>query len=69
MITPEEIFVVSARLYDHAFNQWLELGHYANRPPGEVHGPFKAEEDVVILEVSSQANITYNKCRNELFIE
>ncbi len=50
---PEEIFVVSGRLYDAAFDQWLEPGAYASRPPGEVHGPFKAgDEDVIILEMS-----------------
>jgi len=32
---PEEIFVVSGRLYDQAFGLWLEAGHYASRPPGE----------------------------------
>jgi hypothetical protein len=40
---PEEIFVVSGRLYDEAFGIWLEPGHYASRPPGEVPGPFKAK--------------------------
>lgn len=49
---PEEIFVVSGRLYDKAFDQWLEPGHYASRPPGEVHGPFVADGEVIILEVS-----------------
>ena len=49
---PEEIFVVSGRLYDKAFEMWLEPGYYASRPPGEVHGPFIADGDVVILEVS-----------------
>jgi len=49
---PEEVFVVSGRLYDAAFNQWLEPGHYASRPPREVHGPFKTEEGCVVLEVS-----------------
>ena len=49
---PEEIFVVSGRLYDEAFGVWLEPGYYASRPPGEVHGPFVADGDVVILEVS-----------------
>ncbi|WP_294966971.1 cupin domain-containing protein [Sulfurimonas sp.] len=49
---PEEIFVVSGRLYDKAFDMWLETGFYASRPPHEVHGPFVAEEDVVILEIS-----------------
>jgi hypothetical protein len=49
---PEEIFVVSGRLYDEAFGIWLEPGYYASRPPGEIHGPFLAEGDVVILEIS-----------------
>ena len=49
---PEEIFVVSGRLYDEAFNIWLEAGTYASRPPGEIHGSFRADGDVVVLEVS-----------------
>ncbi|SHN93714.1 FIG00920005: hypothetical protein [Bathymodiolus heckerae thiotrophic gill symbiont] len=49
---PEEIFIVSGRLYDQAFDTWLETGHYASRPPGEIHGPFKTEEGCVVLEVS-----------------
>ena len=49
---PEEIFVVSGRLYDDAFQLWLEPGYYASRPPGEVHGPFRADGEVVVLEVS-----------------
>jgi hypothetical protein len=37
---------------------WLETGFYASIPPHEVHCPFIAEQDVVILEISypSQAN-------------
>lgn len=49
---PEEIFIVSGRLYDQAFDMWLETGYYASRPPGEIHGPFKTEEGCVVLEVS-----------------
>ena len=49
---PEEIFIVSGRVYDKAFDQWLETGTYASRPPGEIHGPFKAEGDVLIMEMS-----------------
>lgn len=49
---PEEVFIVSGRLYDQAFDMWLEAGHYASRPPGEVHGPFKTAEGCVVLEVS-----------------
>jgi len=49
---PEEIFVLSGRLYDEAFGLWLEAGHYASRPPGERHGPFVCESECVVLEVS-----------------
>jgi len=49
---PEEIFIVSGRLYDHAFELWLEAGHYTSRPPGEIHGPFKTDVGCVVLEMS-----------------
>ena len=49
---PEEVFIVSGRLYDEAFGLWLETGHYASRPPGEVHGPFKTDVGCVVLELS-----------------
>ena len=49
---PEEVFIVSGRLYDQAFDQWLDTGHYASRPPGELHGPFKTDVGCVVLEVS-----------------
>ncbi|MGB7815726.1 MAG: cupin domain-containing protein [Methylotenera sp.] len=49
---PEEVFIVSGRLYDQAFDLWLDAGHYASRPPGEIHGPFKTDVECVVLEVS-----------------
>ncbi|MDB9527746.1 cupin domain-containing protein [Oscillatoria sp. CS-180] len=49
---PEEIFIVSGQLYDQAFDRWLEPGDYASRPPGEVHGPFQAKTDCIVLECS-----------------
>jgi ChrR Cupin-like domain len=49
---PEEIFIVSGRLYDSAFGMWLETGHYASHPPGELHGPFKTDAGCVVLEIS-----------------
>jgi ChrR Cupin-like domain len=49
---PEEIFIVSGRLYDYAFKLWLETGNYASRPPGEIHGPFRTDIGCVVLEVS-----------------
>lgn len=49
---PEEVFIVSGRLHDLAFGMWLEAGHYASRPPGELHGPFKTDVGCVVLEIS-----------------
>jgi len=49
---PEEIFILTGGLYDEAFNTWLEAGHYASRPPGEVHGPFRTDVGCVVLELS-----------------
>jgi len=49
---PEEIYIISGRLYDEAFDIWLSAGHYASRPPGEVHGPFICEEECLVMEVS-----------------
>jgi hypothetical protein len=49
---PEEILILSGRLYDAAFDQWLSAGYYASRPPGEVHGPFIADGECLVLEIS-----------------
>lgn len=49
---PEEVFIVSGRLFDHAVGRWLTTGDYASRPPGEVHGPFHTDVGCVVLEVS-----------------
>ena len=49
---PEEIMIIEGRLYDEAFDRWLEVGEYASRPPGEVHGPFRTDSGCVVLEMS-----------------
>lgn len=49
---PEEVFIVSGRLFDASFGIWLETGHYARRPPGEWHGPFRTDVGCVVLEIS-----------------
>lgn len=54
---PEEVFIVSGRLYDHAFDLWLESGHYASRPPGEIHGPFRTDIGCVVLELSFPSRV------------
>ncbi|MEM1279136.1 MAG: hypothetical protein AAGG53_03740 [Cyanobacteria bacterium P01_H01_bin.152] len=49
---PEEIFIVSGAMYDQAFDRWLTAGNYASRHPGEVHGPFVAKTDCLVLDCS-----------------
>ena len=49
---PEEVCIVSGRLHDQSFDFWLEAGHYASRPPGELHGPFRTDVGCVVFEVS-----------------
>ncbi|HWS12566.1 MAG TPA: cupin domain-containing protein [Rhodocyclaceae bacterium] len=49
---PEEVFVVVGRIHDEAFGLWLEAGHYASRPPGDLHGTFKTDIGCVVLDVS-----------------
>jgi hypothetical protein len=49
---PEEVFIVSGRLYDRAFDLWWSTGYYASRPPGEIHGPFRTDVGCIVLEVS-----------------
>ena len=49
---PEEVFIIEGRLYDAAFDRWLEKGDYASRPPGEPHGPFRTDKGCLVLEIS-----------------
>ncbi|WP_374086743.1 cupin domain-containing protein [Methylomicrobium lacus] len=49
---PEEILIIRGRLYDKAFERWLETGDYASRPPGELHGPFHTDVECIVLEIS-----------------
>jgi len=46
---PEEVFIISGRLHDAAFDKWLAAGCYASRPPGEVHGPFKGDAQAFVI--------------------
>ena len=55
---PEEIMILEGRLYDAAFDRWLETGDYASRPPGEVHGPFRTDCGCVVLEMSYPSQST-----------
>jgi hypothetical protein len=52
--------IIQGRLYDVAFDKWLEIGDYASRPPGEVHGPFKTEGGRIALEMSFPSQVVSN---------
>ncbi|KAF2158454.1 hypothetical protein M409DRAFT_32352, partial [Zasmidium cellare ATCC 36951] len=39
----EEVYIISGRLFDKTLKQWFGEGDYCCRPPGMVHGPFKAD--------------------------
>ena len=49
---PEEVFIVSGRMYDASVEKWLESGDYSSRPPKELHGPFKTDVECIVLEMS-----------------
>ncbi|HEC09467.1 MAG TPA: hypothetical protein ENI86_07860 [Acidimicrobiales bacterium] len=49
---PEQVMILSGRLYDEAVGRWLTAGDYVARPPGQWHGPFRTETGCVVLEVS-----------------
>ena len=63
---PEEVFIISGRLYDQAFGLWLEAGHYASRLPGERHGPFRTDVGCVVLEVSFPQRVGVEKGQDPL---
>jgi hypothetical protein len=47
----EEAYIVSGRLFDANLQKWFGAGDYCCRPPGMVHGPFKADEKEGCREV------------------
>ena len=49
---PEEMYVLSGKLFDETVETWIEAGHYVSRPPFEPYGPFLCAEECVILEIS-----------------
>lgn len=48
----EKIIVLSGSLYDEGQNVWLSAGDFACRPPGEIHGPFRAVGDCLVINIS-----------------
>ncbi|KAF2119668.1 hypothetical protein BDV96DRAFT_642682 [Lophiotrema nucula] len=48
----EECYIIEGRLYDVGKKLWFEAGSYCCRPPGMVHGPYRADEVVGCREVA-----------------
>ena len=47
----EEIYVISGDLTDLRLDERFEAGHYACRPPGMEHGPWRSENGALLFEV------------------
>ena len=47
----EEVFILEGDLTDLRLGQTFRQGMYACRPPGMVHGPWRSEAGVLMLEI------------------
>jgi ChrR Cupin-like domain len=51
----EEIFVISGEIIDTRLGLPFTAGHYACRPPGMEHGPWRSETGALLFEVRYSA--------------
>jgi hypothetical protein len=47
----EEVYLLEGDLTDLSLDQTFQKGMYACRPPGMVHGPWRTESGVLMLEI------------------
>ena len=47
----EEIYILEGYLVDAQKNQTFQKGSYACRPPGMIHGPFRAPKGCITFEI------------------
>ncbi len=47
----EEVFILDGDLTDLGLGKTFRQGMYACRPPGMVHGPWRSESGVLMLEI------------------
>jgi hypothetical protein len=47
----EEVFLLEGELEDLTLGQTFTSGHYASRPPGMPHGPYRTRTGCVMLEI------------------
>ena len=50
----EEVFLLEGELEDLTLGQTFTAGHYASRPPGMPHGPYRTRTGCVMLEIRHQ---------------
>ncbi|MBY8882415.1 cupin domain-containing protein [Actinacidiphila acidipaludis] len=47
----EEVYLLEGDLYDVSLDETFHAGHFACRPPGMPHGPYRTTGGCVMLEV------------------
>jgi hypothetical protein len=47
----EEVFLLEGELEDLTLGRTFTAGHYASRPPGMPHGPYRTRTGCVMLEI------------------
>lgn len=51
----EEVYLLEGSLTDLTIGQTFGAGHYACRPPGMPHGPYRTDEGCTMLEIRYSA--------------
>jgi hypothetical protein len=47
----EEVYLLDGELHDLTLGTTFTAGHYASRPPGMPHGPYRTAEGCTMLEI------------------
>ena len=51
----EEVYLLDGELHDLTLGRTFTAGHYASRPPGMPHGPYRTETGATMLEIRCPA--------------
>lgn len=51
----EEVYLLEGELYDMTLERVFHAGHFACRPPGMPHGPYRTTTGCVMLEIRYRA--------------
>jgi hypothetical protein len=47
----EEVYILDGELHDLTLDATFASGHYASRPPGMPHGPYRTDTGCTMLEI------------------